>query len=122
MNNNSNNFLIGTIEEGVTNNQKPWANPKDSFEILTNAYQWRGRVVKKSPYSLIGQLSFVVSGLNLGASTTNFTANIFTIASLSGVSIIPRFTTIIVSGGANYTLREDVNNPGSIIYVSGANT
>lgn len=120
--NNGNNFLIGTIDEGITNNTKPWATPKDSFEVLINAYQFRGRIIKKSPYSLLGQLSFNLVGQNIGASAENFTANIFTLLSLSGVTIVPNFINITVSGGANYILGEDPDNPGSIVFVSGANT
>jgi len=116
------NFLIGTIEQGITNNTKPWATPKDSWESLVNMYQWRGRLVRKTPYSQLGQLSFVVAAEIVGASAQNFTADLFTVFTLSGVTIVPNFTTITVSGGANYTLAEDPNNPGSIIYVSGANS
>lgn len=117
---NNNNFLIGTIDEGVTNNTKPWATPADSFEVLTNAYQWRGRIVRKTPYSMLGQLTFLISSQIAGASAQNFTANLFTVFGLSNVSIIPRFTTITVNGGANYTLNENIDDPGSIIQSSGA--
>jgi hypothetical protein len=122
-NNNGNQFLIGTIEEGITTNTKPWATQKDSWESLVNMYQWRGRVVRKSPYSQLGQLSFVVSNQTVGAGATNFTGNIFTshVPILTGVRIVPRFTTITVNGGANYTLTEDNANPGTIKFVSGAN-
>ena len=124
MNNQSNQFLIGSIEEGITTNTKPWSTQKDSWEALVNVYQWRGRIVKKAPYSQLGQLSFLVSNQTVGASATTFTGNIFSSASpvLAGVKIIPRFTTITVSGAANYTLSEDNNNPGTIKYVSGANS
>lgn len=121
MNNNSGNFLVGTIDEGITNNTKPWATPADSWESLINVYQWRGRVVKKTPYTLVGQLSFVVTSQVVAASAQNFTANLFAVFGLAGVTIVPSFTTITVSGGANYTLIEDKANPGSIIYSSGAN-
>jgi len=121
MNNQNNQFLIGTVEEGITTNTKPWATQKDSWELLTNMYQWRGRVVKKTPYNQLGQLSFLVATANVGASATNFSANIFAVLSLSGVKIVPGFTTITVSGGANYTLTENRTNPGTIKYVSGAN-
>jgi len=50
-------FLIGPITEGVTKNTKPWATPEDSFETLLNSYQFRGRVVKKGGYSLLGKLA-----------------------------------------------------------------
>lgn len=114
------NFLIGTIDEGITKNTKPWATPADSWEVLMNMYQWRGRVVRKTPYTLLGQLSFVISSQVVGASAQNFTANLFAVFGLAGVTIVPSFTTITVNGGANYTIREDLNNPGSLIKVSGA--
>ncbi len=50
-------FLIGPINEGVTTNTKPWATAEDSFETLLNAYQFRGRVVKRSGYTLLGKLA-----------------------------------------------------------------
>ncbi len=49
-------FLIGPITEGVTKNTKPWATPEDSFEELLNAYQFRGRIVKRPGYTLLGRL------------------------------------------------------------------
>lgn len=114
------NFLIGTIDQGITKNTKPWATPNDSWESLINMYQWRGRLVRKTPYSQLGQLSFLISSQIVGASAQNFTANLFTVFTLSGVTIVPNFTTITVNGGANYTLAEDPANPGSIIKISGA--
>lgn len=122
MNNNSKNFLIGTIESGITKNVKPWATPKDSFEVLTNAYQWRGRVVRKAAYDTLSQLTFVESLRDLGASAQNFTSNVLVASSLTGVTIVPGSITITVNGGANYTLQEDPDNPGSIIQISGAGT
>ena len=116
MNNQNNQFLIGTVEEGITTNTKPWATPKDSWEELVNMYQWRGRLVKKRSYSQLGQLSFVESNQDLGASANPFTANIFTSHTpvLTGVRIIPGFTTINVNTG-EYILTEDPDNPGQLI-------
>lgn len=117
------NFLIGTINEGITTNTRPWATPEDSWEELINMYQFRGRVVKKAPYTQLGQLSFLVTALNLGASSTNFTSNIFTVPSpnLVGVTVIPGSITITNSGGAAYTIVEDPLNPGQLIQTSGVN-
>jgi hypothetical protein len=50
-------FLIGPIKDGVRKDMRPWATPEDSFDTLLNAYQFRGRIVKKSGYSLLGQLA-----------------------------------------------------------------
>lgn len=50
-------FLIGTIDKGLSKGTKPWANPEDSFETMDNAYQWRGRVVRRSGYTTLGRLA-----------------------------------------------------------------
>lgn len=52
-----NTFLIGPTDEGIRRDVKPFATPENSFETLTNAYQWRGRVVKRSGYTLLGRLA-----------------------------------------------------------------
>lgn len=119
---NNNNFLVGTIEEGVTKNTKPWATQKDSWEQLTNMYQWRGRIVKKTPYSTLGQFSQQIVSQVVGASAQNFSANLFSVFGLSGIYIIPRFTTITVNGGAVYTLSESTIIPGQVVQISGSGT
>lgn len=50
------NFLIGPIGFGLSNNQKPWSNPADSWETLVNAYQFRGRLVRRKGYRTLGRL------------------------------------------------------------------
>jgi len=51
------NFIIGPVKDGLRKDQKPWSTPEDSFDTLTNAYQFRGRVVKRSGYTLLGRLA-----------------------------------------------------------------
>ncbi len=50
-------FLIGPWREGIRRDSKAWSQPKDSFETLTNAYQWRDRILKRSGYTLLGNLA-----------------------------------------------------------------
>jgi hypothetical protein len=50
-------FLIGPINDALRKDMKPWATPEDSFETLENAYQWRGRVIRKPGYTLLGNLA-----------------------------------------------------------------
>lgn len=45
------NFLIGPIQDGIRHDSKQWSQPNDSFETLVNAYQWRGRVVRRTGYT-----------------------------------------------------------------------
>lgn len=53
----TNTFLIGLVKDGLRKDIKPWATPEDSFDTLTNAYQWRGRIRRKSGYTLLGNLA-----------------------------------------------------------------
>jgi hypothetical protein len=49
-------YLIAPINSGLQTDLKPWLTPDDSFEILNNAYVFRGRVKKRfgSKYSGTG--------------------------------------------------------------------
>ncbi len=53
----SSTFLIGPIGFGLSNDQKPWSNPADSWDVLTNAYQFRGRLVRRKGYKTLGRLA-----------------------------------------------------------------
>lgn len=53
----SSNFMIGPIGGGLNKGIKPFAQPEDSFEVLENAYQFRGRVIRKPGYSTLGRLA-----------------------------------------------------------------
>jgi hypothetical protein len=53
----SSNFMIGPIKEGLRKDVKPYAIPEDAFETLTNAYQFRGRILRRSGYTLLGNLA-----------------------------------------------------------------
>ena len=50
-------FLIGPIKDALRKDVKPWATPEDSTETMENAYQWRGRSIRKPGYTLLGNLS-----------------------------------------------------------------
>lgn len=51
------NFMIGPIKDGLRKDVKPFATPEDSFDTLINAYQFRGRIVRRSGYTKLGRLS-----------------------------------------------------------------
>src|ERR1700674_5654607 len=54
---NTQKFMIGPINDGLRKDVKPEAIPEEAFEILTNAYQWRGRIVRRQGYTLLARLS-----------------------------------------------------------------
>src|SRR5665213_2455312 len=52
----SSNFMIGPIGDGLRKDIKPFATPNDSFATLINAYQFRGRIVRRKGYIGLGRL------------------------------------------------------------------
>ncbi len=54
---NTSNFMIGPIPEGLRKDVKPYAIAENAFAALTNAYQFRGRVVRRQGYTLLGRLA-----------------------------------------------------------------
>lgn len=51
------NFIIGPIKEGLRKDQKPFSIPEDAFESLVNAYQFRGRTIRRTGTTLLGNLT-----------------------------------------------------------------
>lgn len=51
------NKFIGPTGEGIRKDTKPWAIQDDGWESLTNMYQFRGRIVRRNGYILLGQLA-----------------------------------------------------------------
>lgn len=54
---NSQNFVVGVFNDALRKDLKPHAIPDDSYPILTNMYQWRGRVKRRSGYRKLGTLA-----------------------------------------------------------------
>jgi len=81
-------FMIAPLASGLQTNLKPWLIPDDAFELLRNAYVFRGRVVKRfgarlmegSSASIVGyeqlasRLSIKIGTTNAG--TGNFAATV----------------------------------------------
>lgn len=47
----SQSFLIGPVKDGLRKDVKPYAIPEDAFEVLNNAFQWRGRIIRRYGYT-----------------------------------------------------------------------
>jgi hypothetical protein len=50
-------IVVGPVNKGLRNDVTPFNIDNDSFPVLTNAYQWRGRVKRKRGTSLLGRLT-----------------------------------------------------------------
>jgi hypothetical protein len=73
------NYVIAPFNSGLTNNLEPWLIPEDAFNILTNAYVWRGRVRKRFGYSYVGNTD-LESRLRINIGTTDLAGDISTTA------------------------------------------
>ena len=51
------NFMIGPIGDGLRKDLKPYATPQDSFETLQNAFQFRGRILRRPGFKGLARLS-----------------------------------------------------------------
>ena len=49
--------MIGPIKDALRKDIKPFATPEDSFEVINNALQWRGRVIRRTGYTKLGVLA-----------------------------------------------------------------
>jgi hypothetical protein len=129
-------LVVGPLPRGLRNDVTPFNVDNDSFPVLINAYQWRGRVKRKRGTSLLGRLSryfnststaySAVSSINL----TGGAANILTGFGLQASgNIIPGSVSITdITSGNVYTdnslgvLTGVPSGTGTIIYSTGAIT
>ena len=104
-------IVVGPITKGLRNDVTPFVIDNDSFPILINAYQWRGRVKRKRGTSLLGRLTRYFNSNSTSYSSTATinlvagAANILTGFSLqTNGNIVPGSVTITdITSGNTYT-------------------
>jgi hypothetical protein len=57
-------LIIGPIDKGLKKDREPFAIDNDSFPILVNAYQWRGRVKRKRGTAALTRLQRIIGTTN----------------------------------------------------------
>lgn len=130
-------LIVGPISKGLKNNVLPFNIDNDSFPVLINAYQWRGRVKRKRGTRLLTRLQRFFNSNSASYSSTatiNLTAgaaNILTGFSLqTNGNIIPGSVTITDTTSGNVytdpsmdgTLVGAPGGTGTINYATGAIT
>lgn len=68
-------IIVGPANRGLRNDRKAFVIDNDSFPVLRNAYQWRGRVKRKRGTELLGRLTRFFNS-NSTAYSTNATATL----------------------------------------------
>lgn len=132
-------LVVGPFNRGLRNDVTPFNIDNDSFPILINAYQWRGRVKRKRGTSLLTRLqryfNSLISSYNPGSTTITLSSgagNLLTgfTTLQSNASIVPGTVTINdVTSSKTYTdptgngvLVGSPSGSGTINYATGAFT
>jgi hypothetical protein len=66
-----NQIIVGPINRGLQENRTAFVIDNDSFPVLQNAYQWRGRVLRKRGTSFLNRLSRFVDTTNTSYSSVD---------------------------------------------------
>lgn len=72
-------LIVGPINRGLKTDREPFVIDNDSFPVLTNAYQWRGRVKRKRGTSILGRLLRSINSSTIQTDGAgNFNGNLLT--------------------------------------------
>lgn len=131
-------IIVGPINKGLKTDRLPFVIDNDSFPVLINAYQWRGRLKRKRGTSLLCRLTraFISSIPSYSSITTiildgSGIGNILTGFSLqANGNIIPGTVSLTSSSTITYTdptmdgflTPTGTNGPNTIIYSTGVVT
>lgn len=108
-------LVVGPINKGLRTDRLPFVIDNDSFPVLINAYQWRGRVKRKRGTQLLCQLQrWIGTTDGLG----NLTVTIAP-APASGLSTFIVGTNIFTDPGTGFTVTLLSNGPGTGTLTSG---
>jgi hypothetical protein len=102
-------LIVGPINKGLRTDRLPFAIDNDSFPVLKNAYQWRGRVKRKRGTTQLGQLQRYLGTTN-GAG--NLTVTIPS-APVSGQSFFTVGTNIFTDPGTGFPVTLLTTGPGT---------
>lgn len=63
-------IVVGPVNKGLKTNREPFVIDNDSFPVLINAYQWRGRIKRKRGTTPLTQLQRKIGTTDAGGSGT----------------------------------------------------
>jgi hypothetical protein len=125
-------LVVRPIEKGIRTDKLAFNIDNDSFPVLINAYQWRGRIKRKRGTSFLGRLTrFFNSASTSYGSTSSFTldgsgnGNLLTAFSLQANGNIVPGTVTFTDTTASITYTDPAENgtltpSGTINYATGA--
>jgi hypothetical protein len=133
-------LIVGPINKGLKTDREPFVIDNDSFPVLINAYQWRGRIKRKRGTKFFTHLEryFNSTSVSYNTGTTTITldgsgnGNILNNASWTlqpNASLVPGTVTLVASGGPTtytdptmdgYLTPTGTSGPNTINYGTGA--
>jgi hypothetical protein len=87
-------LIIGPINKGLRTDREPFVIDNDSFPILINAYQWRGRAKRKRGTATLTRLQRIIGITDI--TTGNFTVVINPHPIQAGISVFMVGSTVFV--------------------------
>lgn len=128
-------IIVGPINKGLKNDRTAFVIDNDSFPVLMNAYQWRGRVKRKRGTSTLGRLTKVYPTASIGNSgasqwtiNTIYSTYVPAVTPESNASIAPGSVVITIQAGPDIVFTDQGDgtltsptpgNSGTIIYLTG---
>lgn len=105
-------ITVGPVNKGLRTDREPFVIDNDSFPVLQNAYQWRGRILRKRGTELVGQLQRYIGSTN-GSGNLTVTINPHPIA--SGIVHFVIGTDVFYDPGGASPVTLITNSSGSAI-------
>lgn len=106
-------LVIGPFNRGFRNDRPPFMIDNDSFPVLQNAYQWRGRVKRKRGTSPLGRLTRIFKTQSIGVTGASpWSFNLYTVFGVTAelnASIEPGSVEIFINPT---TVTGNLINPG----------
>lgn len=103
-------LIVGPVNKGLRTDREPFVIDNDSFPVIQNAYQWRGRLFRKRGTQLIGQLQRYIGSTD-GSGNATITINPHPLT--AGISSFVVGTNVFYDPGGSGTVTLLTNGPGS---------
>ena len=120
-------LIVGPINKGLKTDREPFVIDNDSFPVLTNAYQWRGRVKRKRGTSKLGRLLRSINSSTIQTDGAgNFNGNLLTGLETNATLAITQITIGVdiftLTNTVTGALTGSTGGSGTINYATGALT
>ena len=110
-------FIIGEYKTGLETDNRPWRINDDAFQVLLNAYVFRGRIRKRFGSELMNSNQYLSRlRISIGSSDGSGNVDLFTPQTLSSTPILEGNVGQLFTVGTNaFTAYTDVGSPPDLL-------